>query len=245
MERVRYMISDASNRIQVEAHVLRYWEEELELDVPRNEMGHRYYTEENIRQFEQIKRLKAEGFQLKAIKMLIHNPVSAEDETGEIGEESADIYDLGGMLRQETEDRQGESGTPHSEPEAQGGDDERMHSVSEEAQRTGLTVAAADAGQPSAKREEPLSKLEQFRQMMNEIVRSAIAENNRELGLEIGNQVEEKVIKELNYLMRDQEEREEERFHRLDEAIRSRQRRPQKEKRKFFHAPIHKVEEIG
>ena len=24
----------------VEAHVLRYWEEELELEIPRNEMGH-------------------------------------------------------------------------------------------------------------------------------------------------------------------------------------------------------------
>ena len=74
MEKVRYMISDAANRIQVESHVLRYWEEELELDVPRNEMGHRYYTEENLRQFEEIKKLKEEGYQLKAIKMLIHNP---------------------------------------------------------------------------------------------------------------------------------------------------------------------------
>ena len=39
MKKVRYMISDAANMMQVESHVLRYWEEELELDVPRNEMG--------------------------------------------------------------------------------------------------------------------------------------------------------------------------------------------------------------
>ena len=57
MEEVRYMISDAANLLHVESHVLRYWEEELELEVPRNEMGHRYYTEENIRQFEQIRKL--------------------------------------------------------------------------------------------------------------------------------------------------------------------------------------------
>ena len=38
MKKVRYMISDAANMMQVESHVLRYWEEELELDVPRNEM---------------------------------------------------------------------------------------------------------------------------------------------------------------------------------------------------------------
>ena len=42
MEKVRYMISDAANMVQVESHVLRYWEEELELTVPRKELGHRY-----------------------------------------------------------------------------------------------------------------------------------------------------------------------------------------------------------
>ena len=49
-------------------HVLRYWEEELELTVPRNEMGHRYYTKENIEQFMKIKEWKEQGYQLKAIK---------------------------------------------------------------------------------------------------------------------------------------------------------------------------------
>ena len=73
MKKVRYMISDAANMMQVESHVLRYWEEELELDVPRNEMGHRYYTEENMQQFRQIKKWKEEGYQLKAIKMMLHN----------------------------------------------------------------------------------------------------------------------------------------------------------------------------
>ena len=51
MDKLRYMISDAANLVNVEAHVLRYWEEELELEIPRNEMGHRYYTNENIQQF--------------------------------------------------------------------------------------------------------------------------------------------------------------------------------------------------
>ncbi len=51
----------------VESHVLRYWEEELELTVPRNEMGHRYYTKENIEQFMKIKEWKEQGYQLKAI----------------------------------------------------------------------------------------------------------------------------------------------------------------------------------
>ena len=51
MEKLRYMISDAAAAVNVETHVLRYWEEELELSVPRNEMGHRYYTKDNINEF--------------------------------------------------------------------------------------------------------------------------------------------------------------------------------------------------
>ena len=49
MEETRYLISDAAAKVAVEAHVLRYWEEELELAISRTELGHRYYTEEDIR----------------------------------------------------------------------------------------------------------------------------------------------------------------------------------------------------
>ena len=48
MEKVRYMISDAAAAVDVETHVLRYWEDELGLDVPRNELGHRYYLSYSI-----------------------------------------------------------------------------------------------------------------------------------------------------------------------------------------------------
>ena len=68
MAEIHYLISDASRKVDVESHVLRYWEDELELKIPRNEMGHRYYTEEHIRLFKQIKELKEKGYQLKAIK---------------------------------------------------------------------------------------------------------------------------------------------------------------------------------
>ena len=71
VENIRYMISDAASLVNVESHVLRYWEEELELDIPRNEMGHRYYTEENINEFMRIREWKEQGYQLKAIRMLV------------------------------------------------------------------------------------------------------------------------------------------------------------------------------
>ena len=52
------MISDAAKLVEVEAHVLRYWEEELSIEVPRNEMGHRYYTDFHVKLFKGIKCLK-------------------------------------------------------------------------------------------------------------------------------------------------------------------------------------------
>ena len=55
MNQIRYMISDASKLVEVESHVLRYWEEELELPIARNEMGHRYYTEDDIQLLKHIK----------------------------------------------------------------------------------------------------------------------------------------------------------------------------------------------
>ena len=68
-----FLISDAAKQVSVEAHVLRYWEEELKLPIKRNELGHRYYTEEDIRRFMEIKDLKERGLQLKAIRMVLKN----------------------------------------------------------------------------------------------------------------------------------------------------------------------------
>ena len=36
---VHYMISEAAKHVGVESHVLRYWEEELDLPIGRTEMG--------------------------------------------------------------------------------------------------------------------------------------------------------------------------------------------------------------
>lgn len=68
MEEMRYTISDAAKMVKVESHVLRYWEDELSLEIPRNEMGHRYYTQKEVDVFCHIRALKERGFQLKSIK---------------------------------------------------------------------------------------------------------------------------------------------------------------------------------
>lgn len=173
MENIRYMISDAANLVNVESHVLRYWEEELELDIPRNEMGHRYYTEENIREFLKIKEWKEQGYQLKAIRILV----------------------------------QEERGKKMAGTKASGNQIVAKEPIHKEEMVNNSALNSV--------------KLEQFQNMMTMIVRNAMEENNPALSKEIGHQVEDKVIKEMNYLMRVQDEAEEERFRRLDAAIRS------------------------
>lgn len=87
------LISDAAKMVQVESHVLRYWEEELQLPIHRNDLGHRYYTQEDVDRFKQIKNLKERGLQLKAIKMIMRNgkfdmlePESVNNTSGEVAE---------------------------------------------------------------------------------------------------------------------------------------------------------------
>ena len=78
MGEVHYMISEAAKRVNVETHVLRYWEEELLLTIGRTEMGHRYYTEEDVQLFQCIKELKEQGMLLKDLKSLIPDILKAK-----------------------------------------------------------------------------------------------------------------------------------------------------------------------
>ena len=168
MEKVRYMISDAAAMVNVETHVLRYWEEELDLAIPRNEMGHRYYTRENIEEFQKIKELKEQGHQLKAIKTILHGG-------------QAELNEL------------------------------QLH------QNQGSNVPVQQTSIHSLSSEE---RMDQFRELMSDIVGHAITLNNEELCQQIGIEVQERILKEMNYLMREQENSQEERYKKLDAAIR-------------------------
>lgn len=193
MEKVRYMISDAADMVHVETHVLRYWEEELELTIPRNEMGHRYYTRENIQEFQKIKDLKDQGYQLKAIRMILHN--------GEIEDPTI-------LLNQEVQTPQNTFIGSQAK--------ELINSIQKNTASMSSQTTAED-------------RMSQFRELMSEIVGQAIAHNNEELSQTIGKDVQELVLKEMNFLMREQDEIQEERFRRLDEAIKGKVR-----KKRFF-----------
>lgn len=71
MSETGYLVSQASKLLEVQSHVLRYWEEELLLPIGRNELGHRYYTRYDIQVILCIKELKKKGFPLKEIKKII------------------------------------------------------------------------------------------------------------------------------------------------------------------------------
>jgi DNA-binding transcriptional MerR regulator len=71
MVKEQYLINEAAKEIHVESHVLRYWEEELDLPIGRNEQGHRVYTKGDIEKFKRIKNLKDQGLQLKAVRSIM------------------------------------------------------------------------------------------------------------------------------------------------------------------------------
>ena len=80
MDKTRYSISEAGKLVGVESHVLRYWEDELQLDIPRNGKSHRYYTELHIRLFQKIKELKEKGYQLKAIEQVLKKMIDGDED---------------------------------------------------------------------------------------------------------------------------------------------------------------------
>lgn len=210
MEEVRYMISEAAKRVDVEAHVLRNWQKELDLPISRNEMDQRYYKESDIGLLKRVKYLKEQGFQLKAIKMILEN-----NETEMFESESARLM----------EDKQGM---------------EQLHDGNPLETNDGTSLITEENHEI---KEDTGSKMDQFKAIMSHIIVSALKENNGALAEEVGMNVTDGVVREMNYLMRIQEERQEERFKKFDSVLRDYQKGRQlvaatsehkKRKSKFF-----------
>lgn len=238
MKERRYIISDASKLIEVESHVLRYWEEELGIDIPRNEMGHRYYTDYYIELFKRVKELKDGGFQLKAIKMLIPeltNMNTRENEGIEgLREELFNrLTDYGETAVDDSGDNAftGNGGNDIDNNVMVNDKDKTDNSTlsnvkdKEEIYNNGehkselMTTDNESQGNISERTNN--GKLEQFQSIISEVVSNALKENTGMLGKEVSEIVSDNVIKEMDYLMHIREKQEEERFKKLDETIRS------------------------
>lgn len=218
MAEIHYLISDASKKVDVEAHVLRYWEEELEVSIPRNDMGHRYYTDFHIRLFKQVKMLKEKGYQLKAIKTALAKSLESDGKViipNEVLEEDVlAALKITGIGEGDMRDQAGTSGTSITE--------EKMGHESSNGNTDGTSLTASDPASVEAILAD--EKMGQFQKIMNHIIGCAIEENSEKLSQDISYLVHDKLMKELDYQMRVADEKEEERFKQLDEVIRMYQR---------------------
>ncbi len=179
-------ISDAAKEVKVESHVLRYWEEELHLPIKRNELGHRYYTEEDVERFKQIKGMKERGLQLKAIKMILRD-----------GKLDVLPMEQGNTDEEQTVNKQsGENRIERMQDGAQ-----------EAAQETGLAIDIIDSRDRRITDESREDKSRRLQWLLQHLIRETLKENNGELCQEI----KDSVVKELDYQFRMQEERDDER----------------------------------
>lgn len=187
------LISDACKQLNMEAHVLRYWEEELQLPIMRNEQGYRCYTHEQLLMFQRIRILRDAGYQLKAIKLVVPR-LSLLDE-----DEFYYIVQLADEMNKRA------SELPDTLPGI-------------------LPVPAAQT--ELAKK----LRLEEFEDVMNRIFDSAFERHAARLEETLGEQISTKIIKEVDYLMRLQEDEAEERFRKLDETLLQRRRKTKEQK---------------
>ena len=207
MDTKRYIISDAAKMVDVEAHVLRYWEDELQLDIPRNEMGHRYYTDDNIKEILRIKDLREKGYQLKAIRMYLKKEKRNEEKEQEARKKHVDL-DGFVTLTSAKELGFGEDVDPEC----------AIDTAADTAADAGHMISRSEESQISAETQEQARiRVEQFQKLMTEIVANAMRENNEVLTTH----VEERILKEMNYLMQEHYQLEEDHYKKLDEAIRS------------------------
>ena len=190
----RFGISDAARQVGVEAHVLRYWEDELGLAIPRNGQGHRYYREQDIHILHKIRDWKEQGFQLRAIKLLLPDRRRVEAMTPQ------ELYHLREELNQKVQMEEDRS-PKHA----------RMGQV------TPLPSAMEVAEPVSSISKE--QKLQQFEQMMRDMITSVVEQQTQQSEERIAEAVTEKVSKQMDYLMREKEELQQKQIEILEKIL--------------------------
>lgn len=187
-------IKETANLLHIKEHVLRYWEEELGLDIKRNEMGYREYGSRDIEMFKKIHSLRSQGVGLREIRDGI---TVARD-----------------------------NATPDN-------------AAPDNASPKDDCSQAGDADAPSLPDEIKVVdfKTAQLQSLMNKIVANAFHENRdilvssimdelinknkKSITSSLRGELTEDVMKQIDIILREQEERDEARFRRLDEAIRN------------------------
>ena len=68
VDRAQFTISELALRLGIKSPTLRKYENDYELYIPRNELGHRFYSQDHLEVFQHILTMKAEGANIHAIK---------------------------------------------------------------------------------------------------------------------------------------------------------------------------------
>ncbi len=197
MGEVRFMISEAAKQVDVESHVLRYWEEELGLKIGRTEMGHRYYTNDDIQLFRCIKKLKDEGMLLRELKPLIP----------ELRETRLKIRSGGSRGKTQDPGLAEPQAAAMTAPRAEAPAASRI--PTQTAPSASSHTAAPSASLPDAPsvRSEsgdvmiPLKNVEQMRALVGDVFREALSENNTVLKKDISSTVTADVVHEMDFLL--------------------------------------------
>ena len=225
MGEVRFMISEAAKQVDVESHVLRYWEEELGLTIGRTEMGHRYYTKDDIQLFRCIKKLKDEGMLLRDLKPLIPElkatrlRLRAPEAESSSGAASSAAKTDPAFAHEDTATALQAAGSARSETATSA-----LAGTAASA-RSG-TAASFQSGAADAEAAEvviPLEKLDQIRALFADVFREVLSENNTVLKKDISSTVTTDVMHEMDYLLQAKDRRQEEHFRKLDTLIRQQQ----------------------
>ena len=205
-----YQVSEAAEELETEVYTLRYWENQLGLEVPRNAAGHRYYEEEQMALFQNVKRLKEWGFSLREIKAMGQR-MSAVAELSD--EKLASLRKKLSGIEEEAE-KEGEEKRKNEAEEIKSETTEtgNLPQYVEKAQET-KTITAEDRAEG----------VRLLREGMTRWLGEVLQRNNEQLTQKIEDGVSERMARELRFLFRQQEEREEERYRRLDRVIRERQ----------------------
>lgn len=229
MGEVRFMISEAAKQVQVESHVLRYWEEELGLEIGRTDMGHRYYTEEDIQLFLCIQKLKNEGMLLRDLKPLIpelkktrkrlnETKAEAHSPSCEQNKEDSSVKSARPSDSHKVSDKPADAGkmlsNASSDPKKDAKESSHPAPDSPES-RPALASSEADVI--------PITQLEQVRSLIGDVLTDVVTANNEVLKKDISRKVTTDVLREMDFLFQANERREEEHYRKLDCLIRQQQ----------------------
>ncbi|KNY26675.1 MerR family transcriptional regulator [Pseudobacteroides cellulosolvens] len=77
----RYSITELSQYLNVTDHTLRFYEKEFQIKVPKDDRGRRYYNTDLANIMYQIKTMRDEGLEIKAIRKILQrdNVISEPD----------------------------------------------------------------------------------------------------------------------------------------------------------------------